>query len=270
MSAETFTIMVYVALIPPIFLMWLVYKQDLVESEPVGLVLEMFLLGCVVPVIVMLIDTPLSILVSFFGTGLLFELAENFIQVALAEEGGKMLMLRLRIWNHKEFNYRFDAIVYSVAVSIGFAAIENLMYVFNFGLETGLSRAITAIPAHAIFAVFMGYYMGEAKYCTVLKKTKLAKRNKIKSILVPVFLHGTYDFICNRPEEYFTLIFWLFIFTTEILAIVKVYKASRGDTELIAPENKPNRTKFNEIDLLLEEIRRQTQEEIDRTKESDM
>ncbi len=251
-------ILTYIALIPPIILMWLIYKQDLVESEPIGLVLQMFLLGCLVPVIVFLVDLPFTILVSFFGSGLLYHAAYYFIKVALVEEGGKMLMLRLRIWNNKEFNYRFDGIVYSVAVSIGFAAIENLMYVFNYGILTGLMRAVTAIPAHTMFSIFMGYYLGEAKYYTVLRKKELAKRNKRNALLVPVLLHGAYDFIATIQIPVFSLIFWIFVAVTDILAISKVISYARKDKALVFPQTNTRTTNFSEIDKLLEEIRRQS------------
>ena len=257
-------ILTYVALIPPLILMWLIYKQDMVEREPVGLVLQMFLLGCLSPVIVFAVDIPFSILVSFFGYGLLYDIAYYFIKVALVEELSKMIMLRLRIWNHKEFNYRFDAIVYSVAVSIGFAAIENLMYVYNYGFSTGLLRAVTAIPAHTMFSIFMGYYMGEAKYYTVLKKSALANSNKMKALLVPVLLHGAYDFIATRPSSLFAIIFWVFVAVTDILALTKVISYARKDKAFTAPTPRPQPTNFTEIEKLLEEIRRQSQAEADK------
>lgn len=254
-------ILTYVALIPPLFLMGIIYKQDLVESEPAGLLIQTFLLGCLVPVFVLLVDLPFSILISFFGSGILYHAAHYFIKVALVEEAGKWIMLRLRIWNNKEFNYRFDGIVYSVTVSLGFAAIENLLYVFNYGFSTGILRAVTAIPAHTMFAIFMGYYMGEAKYYTVLRKPALAKSNKIKSLLVPVLLHGSYDFIATINSPLFTILFWGFVIVTDIVAIHRVTDYARHDKAIARPKPRPVTTNFSEIDKLMEEIMRQSQKQ---------
>ena len=263
MSATTFTISMYLAIIPPIFLMWIIYKQDLIEHEPLGLVLQAILLGCLVPVFVLLLDTPVYYFCTIFGTGILYELADNFIRVALLEEGGKLLMFYLRIWKNKEFNYRFDAIIYSVAISVGFAAIENVMYVINYGIETGILRAVTSIPGHVIFAIFMGHYLGEAKYRSILNHKASSDAYRRKALWVPVLLHGTYDFICQRPESYFSLFFWIFLIAIEILAIVKVYRNSRKDTALAKPVI-ITRNVINEYELALEEVRNHSQEEVDR------
>lgn len=262
MSSTTFTISMYLALIPPIFLMWIIYKQDLIENEPIGLVLQAILLGCLVPVIVLVLDTPVYYFCTIFGTGLLYDLADNFIRIALLEEGGKFLMFYLRIWKNKEFNYRFDGIVYAVAISIGFAAIENVMYVINFGIETGILRAVTSIPGHVIFAIFMGHYLGEAKYYSLLENKAASKSCFKKAFFVPILIHGAYDFICTRPEMYFTLIFWVFLITFEILSIIKVYKGSREDVVFGKPVH-ITRNVINEYEIALEEIRKQAQEELD-------
>jgi RsiW-degrading membrane proteinase PrsW (M82 family) len=119
---------------------------------------------------------------------------------AFSEELFKYLALYVVIWKSPEFNEKFDGIVYATYVSLGFAAVENLLYVMDGGMSTGLLRAITAVPAHAIFGITMGYYFGLARFYE-----KQARQLKIKALAFPILLHGIYDFIL------FTEIGWLLI-----------------------------------------------------------
>ena len=86
-----------------------------------------------------------------------------FIVVALSEEGFKYLLLKKRTWYSGEFNCQFDGIVYAVFVALGFALWENISYVLMYGLGTAAVRAVTAVPGHACFGVFMGAFYGLAK-----------------------------------------------------------------------------------------------------------
>ena len=78
-----------------------------------------------------------------------------FILVGLVEEGSKWIILKSFTWKNKEFNYIYDAIVYAVFVSLGFAALENIIYVLNGGITTAITRTIFSIPGHTFFGVFM-------------------------------------------------------------------------------------------------------------------
>ena len=111
-----------------------------------------------------------------------------FFVVALVEEFSKYLIVRFAAQRNKEFNEPYDGIVYAVAVSMGFAALENVLYVYSYGFETGLFRAFTAVPAHATFAILMGYYMGKAKF-----SENRFLLNMI-GLGVATLFHGAYDF----------------------------------------------------------------------------
>ena len=87
-----------------------------------------------------------------------------FIVVALVEEFSKYIIVKYYAQNNREFNEPFDGIVYAVMVSMGFAALENVLYVYQYGSSTGITRAFTAVPAHATFGILMGYFMGKAKF----------------------------------------------------------------------------------------------------------
>jgi RsiW-degrading membrane proteinase PrsW (M82 family) len=108
--------------------------------------------------------------------------------VALTEEFSKYIIVRYISQPQKAFNEPFDGIIYSVMVSMGFAATENIMYVLQGGYQVAILRAFSAVPAHAIFAILMGYYMGKAKFSN--SKVKL----NFTGLFLAVFFHGTYDF----------------------------------------------------------------------------
>lgn len=86
-----------------------------------------------------------------------------FVIVAIAEESSKYFFLKKRTWNNPEFNCQYDGVVYAVFVSLGFALWENINYVLSYGFSTAIVRAITAIPGHACFGVFMGVFYGLAR-----------------------------------------------------------------------------------------------------------
>lgn len=121
--------------------------------------------------------------------------------VALAEEGGKFLGLRVYAYNQKQFDEPLDGIIYAVMISMGFATAENIKYVMNAEIgkevEVGLSRMITAVPAHASFAIVMGYFVGKAKFEADNNKKVLLS---IAGLLGAIFFHGTYDVFLMMPE----------------------------------------------------------------------
>jgi RsiW-degrading membrane proteinase PrsW (M82 family) len=109
--------------------------------------------------------------------------------VALSEEGSKFLVLRFYAYPKRVFREPFDGVIYCVMIGMGFATVENIEYVHQFGLETGVSRFFLAIPAHASFAVLMGYPVGQAKF---------ARRRRVWLLLnglgIAVLFHGSFDF----------------------------------------------------------------------------
>lgn len=125
-----------------------------------------------------------------------------FVVAGFTEEIFKFLALYLLIWRSPEFNEKFDGIVYAVFVSLGFAAVENVLYVSEGGLNVALTRALTAVPAHALFGVRMGYFFGIAHMYPELRRTYLRY-----ALLVPILLHGVYDFILMSQIPLLLLLF---------------------------------------------------------------
>ena len=150
------------ALAPALILMWYVYHKD-IQPEPVKLVVKGFLFGAVSTFVSTLISTPLQNLGLFTTdpTDLLGCIKVSFLGAAIPEECAKLFMLWLLLRRCREFDERYDGIVYAVAVGLGFASLENLLYVVAAGadwVQVSISRALLSVPGHFAFAVAMGYY----------------------------------------------------------------------------------------------------------------
>ncbi|MCR4903186.1 MAG: PrsW family intramembrane metalloprotease [Butyrivibrio sp.] len=229
---------IYLTVLPPLFLLGYIYKIDKIEHEPVKLILKLFVLGVLscFPAVV-LEDLGVSLLYSISSnpesTVTIF--IENFFVIALAEEGLKFLFTYQGSWRHKEFNYRFDAIVYAVAVSIGFALLENILYVFTGdgdSFSIVVQRALTSIPLHTITAIFMGHFYGEAKLAYHRGNLRKSKRGLRLALIVPVIIHGFYDFCLSVESDLLILIFFVYIIVLDIVAFIKVRKYAKEDVAI--------------------------------------
>lgn len=185
-----------VSILPIYFLAKFIYEMDQ-EKEPKKLLRDLLISGILSCLLVLAFSLTLGTFIPLFAKdpqtmSFIEKIIYSFICVALVEEGCKYLMLYKSAYKHKEFNYTFDMIVYAVFVSLGFAAFENVLYVFSGGLLTGILRAVTAVPAHASNAVFMGIFLSKAKQYEYINKSK-AIELKILGLVVPTLLHGFYD-----------------------------------------------------------------------------
>ena len=226
-------IYVLAAVIPAALLMRYVYKKDRIEREPPWLLGSLVLLGVAAALVSIVLEilgqSILDSLVSTDNPKYIILLA--FLVVAAVEEGTKFFFLYRRTWRDPNFNYRFDAIVYAVFVSLGFAAFENIKYVFNYGLSVALPRALLAIPGHMGFAVFMGFFYGRAKLCFTFGDRSGCRFDLILGYLAAVFLHGVYDTCCMTGTVRSTLIFVVFV----LAMYLAVYYLIRHEAKTDAP-----------------------------------
>lgn len=216
------------ALLPAAVLLVYVYRMDTIEKEPLKLLAKLFFFGALCAIPASILEAVGSRLIASYQGTWVYSALEAFLVVAISEEGCKFAFL-CTTWRNPAFDYRFDAIVYAVSVSLGFAALENIMYVFNYGFGAGIFRAITSVPGHCFFGVFMGYWFGRAKYSRFYGfagfKTQIAL-----SLLVPALLHGFYDFCCFMSDRLlFVLIFYAFLAGFFYFSIRCVRKASACD-----------------------------------------
>jgi RsiW-degrading membrane proteinase PrsW (M82 family) len=180
------------ALGPGISVCLYVYWRDKFEKEPLGLIVKCFMFGIVALV-------P-AVALEFLGNQLGFGVSRDavmtlfftFVVIGGSEEFSKFLVLRYYAYRKSDFNEPYDGITYSIMISMGFASAENVVYVFggstSEGVDTALIRMFTAIPAHAIFAILMGYFVGLAKF-------KMGNHFlSITGLLAAAAFHGAYDF----------------------------------------------------------------------------
>ena len=141
------------ALVPAAFLMVQVYRLDRIEKEPAGLLLKLVLFGALSGLAAGAIEGALTRLLDVtLGGSMLRLMLENFLAVALVEEACKRWVVLKFAWRHPAFDYRFDAVVYSVSSALGFAAVENILYVVQSDLRTAVWRIFstsrnTALPS---------------------------------------------------------------------------------------------------------------------------
>ncbi len=176
------------AIAPALAICGYVIHKDRFDKEPKWLMILAFCFG---------IFSVFPAAISSVIGGHYFNISQNpintaifaFLVVALSEEFAKYFFLRYIFFKRKEFNEPMDGIVYAVMIGMGFAAFENILYVAQGGVGVALMRMVTAIPAHAIFAVIMGYYVGLAKF-DLTHRAELMR----KGLVYPILLHGAYDF----------------------------------------------------------------------------
>ena len=228
-------VLVLAAVIPAALLLISVYRRDRIEKEPPRLLLSLVLYGILATMIAMVLERLGSALLDSLlpPESLLSDILLYFGIVAFAEEGGKYFLLKKRTWGIPDFNCLFDGVVYAVFVSLGFALWENIGYVFMYGLSTALVRAVTAIPGHACFGVFMGCFYARA-YARHLQGDEAGSRaSRALSLLVPALLHGLYDFLAAGSKWYGGWPFLIFVAILFFYTRQKIRKLS-GEDDFLA------------------------------------
>ncbi len=250
------------ALLPAFALCGYIYKKDRSEKEPISLLIMLFAAGvfCCFPASVIesfLID----FIESFFtfhkkndGTiymatnaFYIYNFLKYFIGVALVEELVKWVALVKISKTNKNFNSLFDGMIYAIFVSLGFAALENVLYVLEHGWYVALLRAFFSVPGHMFFAVMMGYHYSFwnildkaadmektlVKEGTIPRVTTPFKAtlSKINSLFIPVIAHGFYDFCCTINSLLANATFYAFVIFLYIHCFKKIKKMSAADVK---------------------------------------
>lgn len=206
-------ILIAAAVIPALILLLRIYRLDRLEREPLSLLLALVILGVISTALASLSEQLGDFVLSFFlpEQHPAYRILLYFGIVAFSEEGFKYLLLKNRTWRSPDFNCQFDGVVYAAFVSLGFALWENIGYVLRYGFATALARAVTAIPGHACFGVFMGVWYGVAKRQELAGDRAASGRSRFFAVLVPALLHGLYDYIATQQTEGLTLVFVVFV-----------------------------------------------------------
>jgi len=208
---------ILLASLAPVFvILFYIYFRDKYEREPISLLIKALVVGIVIVIPVIFVERLLLILMP--PAGKVGEAAYHaFVIAGTTEELFKFLALYLLVWKSPSFNEKFDGIVYAVFVALGFAGVENVIYVLEGGIQTAITRALTAVPAHAIFGITMGYYLGIARMYKELRANYLGR-----ALLVPIILHGMYDFILMVEIGWLLLLFIPYVILLYFMAMKKL------------------------------------------------
>lgn len=254
-------LLVCAALLPAIVLCFYIFKKDSVEKEPILLLLSLFAVGVAICYPAAEIESLINKLllkifdpwaVTILGKRQLIGIPQRlynacyyFVGVALVEEGLKFIAMTFVTAKNKNFNSLFDGLVYAVFVSLGFAALENVLYVQRYGWINALTRGVLSVPGHMFFGVIMGYYyslwhmhdkaIGQER---ILKRAGYIDREEeefssrfylVMALEIPVLGHGLYDFCCTNGSLLATLTFYGFIVFLYIYCFSKIRNVSRFD-----------------------------------------
>ncbi len=181
------------AIVPALLLVRYYYRQDRERPEPKGLVVKVFLFG----VLSALVAIPLEFLASQFQRAfdprsIAYPLFKAFVVAGLVEEYLKLTVVRLTAWRNPAFDEVMDGVVYTVVAGMGFACLENVLYVMGGSMGTALARAFTAVPLHAVSSGLMGYSLGRSRFAV---SSGAAKALVTRGLLTAVAFHGLYDFL---------------------------------------------------------------------------
>ena len=233
-------ILLIVSIAPVVFFAYQIYKKDF-DKEPTKILVKLFFCGLGSIIVTLIITRILQSIFPFFALedadlNLLDFIPYVFIGIALIEEFSKWIFVYLLEYNDNEFNHLYDGIVYAAFVALGFACFENILYVFSYGIETGILRAITAIPGHLCDGIMMGYYLSMAKLALCNNNKALSKKNLFLSLLVPVLAHGVYDYTAFATQfdggELFAVVFIVFIIFFFIYCSKKVKQLAQNTYNL--------------------------------------
>jgi protease PrsW len=234
-----FLYLLILALAPGVAIALYIYLKDKHEREPLSLLLMSFLYGIFSTAVTVIFSLPLEYLITINDQDAVHQFGNAFFKVAFIEELSKFLFIRFILFRNKNFNEPFDGIVYACMVGMGFATLENIIYVFQYGAATGYMRMFTAVPAHASFAILMGYYLGLAKFTH--QKTFYYS---ILALLSATVFHGAYDyflFISFVPG------IWIGAVVSLVVALVLSRKAIRihqaASPFIVPPPDRPDLTK---------------------------
>ena len=235
MDDNNIEILALFALLPVFLILYYVYIKDR-DPEPIKTVASTFGLGalsCIPAILLELLaeyvlnQTPLD------ADSSLYHRAHMFWGVAAIEEVCKWSVVMIYVWKHKDFDDSYDAIVYCVSASLGFAAAENLLYVAQNGFTVALLRALTSIPGHACFGVFMGFFVAKAKYYYSHERIQLFRGRMAMALIAPIIVHGEYDYLLTVNEVWFFLIL---IAIADVLGVLIIHHSFKDDHPVILYE----------------------------------
>ncbi len=210
------------AIAPAIAIMTFIYLTKRIALEPLPLIIRMFIIGAILVFPLMFIQYAFES-EGFFQSHFL----RSLFLAGLLEEFFKWFFLLFVAYRHANFDHPYDGIIYGVSVSLGFATVENIIYLFANGIQIAMLRAIFPVSSHALFGILMGYYMGKAKFTRASRRLYLSI-----SLLIPFILHSVYDYILSVKQH--SWMYWItpFMIVLWIISVRKIRLANQQPKQI--------------------------------------
>ena len=218
------------AIAPGIALALVVYLTDRYDKEPLGLLIKVFVMGALIVIPTAFVE-KLLMSINVFG-GIISAAYTAFIVAGFTEEFFKRSVVLRTAYNHRAFDEKLDGIVYAVFSALGFATVENVMYVvfrFSSNPTVGLYRGILSVPAHMLFGVTMGYYLSLSKFAWSEEERRSFLR---KSLVIPLIFHGIFNFILMSKIPVLMVLFIPFVIYLWIINLRRLNEYTRESRDI--------------------------------------
>lgn len=218
-------VLLLIACIPIILMCAYIYNEDK-DKEPFKILRKLFLYGILSIIPIVILELLTARIAVYDSRNIISLFINTFVTVGIIEEGTKWVVVNKASYNDIEFNHAYDAIIYCVFVSLGFALVENIFYLIDEDITVGVLRGITTIPAHTFNAIVMGYFLGKSKQEDFNRNEDSAKKYMFLSLLAPIICHTIYDFLIFRQTTSASILFIVFVVIMYVMSIMLVRKVS--------------------------------------------
>ena len=228
-------ILIIIAVLPALILLGFIYMRDRKEKPPVKLMVLLLALGAGTIIPAAIAEFIGQLIVTQTDTDhqtMLLVLC--FLVIGIVEELGKYLVTVCTTWKSREFQHSYDGVIYMVCASLGFAILENILYVASGGIGTGILRAFTAIPLHCTVGVIMGALYAKGREAAYAGDRAGMIGFMAWAYIVPVFIHGLYDYLVMAASYGYISEAWVFLIlgVMYVLSIFLIFYCSAHDRRI--------------------------------------
>lgn len=236
------------SIIPVLILLFVLYQMGEVKKQPILILFILFIGGILSWILVRYVSVLLGNDIARSQIEISQKLGDlgfflvSFGIIATIEELSKYIVITIMCFKNKYFKNAYDAIMYAACISLGFAFIENIMYINNYGISVALSRAIFSIPSHACFGIIMGYFLGISRICKDNNLDNDSAINRYEAFFIPFLFHGFYDFLLSFNNREIYIVFIIFVILMYIFVIYLIYRFYNLDSKWIKRKRENKKT----------------------------
>ena len=226
------------SILPIILIAYYIYNKDY-DKEPTHLLVKLLIGGVLSVIPAVYIEFLVDDIFPSIDIMTKIQFAVYIlIDIAFVEEVFKWFIVYIFSYNSEEFDYMYDGVVYACFTSLGFAAVENILYVTgSSSLTTGLLRAFISVPAHTCFGIIMGLLLAKAKKNFIKGKDFSSAISLFLSITLPSFLHAVFDYLLCSEGKYNNYIFITFVTFLFVFCFTKLTEIAKERKKIYLTTN---------------------------------